>query len=51
MVRSFAAILVGLSIGAIVGLFMRHRSKRRRAGELARHPERLDEMLDPTDDA
>ena len=51
LVRSIAAILVGLSIGAVVGLIMRRRSQRRRADELAEHPERLEEMLDPTDDA
>jgi hypothetical protein len=51
MVRGIGAILVGLAIGAVVGLFMRRRSKRRRADELAQHPERLDQMLDPTDDA
>jgi hypothetical protein len=51
MLRNIAAILVGLSIGAVVGLIMRRRSKRRHADALARHPERLEEMLDPTDDA
>lgn len=51
MGRSIAAILVGLAIGAVVGLIMRRRSQRRRADELAQHPERLDQMLDRTDDA
>ena len=51
MARSIAAILVGLAIGAVAGLFMRRQSQRRRADELAQHPERLDQMLDPTDDA
>jgi hypothetical protein len=51
MGRSIAAILVGLAIGAVVGLIMRRRSQRRRADELTQHPERLDQMLDPTDDA
>ena len=51
MARNFAAILVGLAIGAVVGLFMRRRTRRRRADELVKHPERLEESLDPTDDA
>jgi uncharacterized protein YneF (UPF0154 family) len=51
MPRSLAAILIGLAVGAIVGVFIRIRSKRRRADELIKHPERLEQMLDPTDDA
>ena len=46
-----AAILIGLAIGAAVGVFLKRRRAWRRADELTRHPERLDEMLDPTDDA
>jgi hypothetical protein len=42
-----AALVTGLFAGA------RMRAQRRRAGnsELNKHPERLDQMLDPTDDA
>jgi hypothetical protein len=51
MGRHIAAILIGLAIGAGVGVFLKRRRARRRADELTHHPERLDEMLDPTDDA
>lgn len=45
--------IVALLAGAIAGL-VRRANRRRRADatpELHRHPERLDEMLDRTDDA
>ena len=51
MSSKFTALLIGLTIGIAAGLFMRRRAKRRRAEELIKHPERLDQMLDPTDDA
>jgi len=49
--RGIVAILVGLAIGVAAGLLMRRRAQRRRADELLKHPERLDQMLDKTDDA
>jgi len=49
--RGYVAILVGLAIGVATGLVLRRRSKRRRADELLQHPERLEQMLDKTDDA
>jgi hypothetical protein len=51
MARNLVAILIGLAIGATVGVFVRRRVKRRRAEALIQHPERLEQMLDPTDDA
>ena len=51
MARNFAAILIGLGIGALFGWFLRMRAKRRHADEIIKHPERLEQMLDPTDDA
>jgi hypothetical protein len=49
-------IALALLIGAVIaGLWARRsRARRREAGplpELNKHPERLDQMLDPTDDA
>jgi Flp pilus assembly protein TadB len=50
-VRGLVAILVGLAIGIGAILLIRRRARRRRADELIQHPERLDQMLDKTDDA
>jgi hypothetical protein len=51
MLRFGLLIILGGLIGAIA--LGRRRSRRRSDAtpELHRHPERLDEMLDPTDDA
>jgi gas vesicle protein len=51
MTRNLVAILIGLAIGALTGMVLRRRSKRARADALIKHPERLEQMLDPTDDA
>ena len=51
MARNIAAILIVLAVGAAIGMFLKRRRARRRADELAKHPERLEQMLDPTDDA
>jgi hypothetical protein len=51
MGRAIAAILIGLAIGAAIVVLLKRRRARRRADELAQHPERLEQMLDPTDDA
>lgn len=51
MSSKFAALIIGLTIGLAVGLFVRQRAKQRRADELIQHPERLEQNLDPTDDA
>jgi hypothetical protein len=51
MAQILAATLTGLGIAAAVTVFLRRRSKRRRAEDLTLHPERQEQMLDPTDDA
>ena len=51
MSSKLTALLIGLTIGVAIGMFMKRRAKRRRADELTQHPERLEQMLDPTDDA
>lgn len=51
LLRSLAGILLVAALVAGFGLWLERRRARRRADELARHPERLDQMLDPTDDA
>ncbi len=45
------ALLLGLAIVTSVGVFLWRKARRRRADELIKHPERLEQMLDPTDDA
>ena len=46
-----AAGIIGVLFGFAAALFLERRSRRSCAEELTQHPERLDEMLDPTDDA
>jgi hypothetical protein len=53
MLRVLVPVLVAaIVVGFVTGLLMR--SRRRKADatpELHKHPERLNQMLDPTDDA
>lgn len=52
--RVLIPVLVGTIVaGMIVGFVMRARRRRRADAtpELHQHPERLNQMLDPTDDA
>jgi hypothetical protein len=51
MLRNLAGIVLVAVLVAACGRWIVRRRARRRADELARHPERLDQMLDPTDDA
>lgn len=44
------ALLVAV-VGAVIGARGRARRRADATPELHRHPERLDQMLDPTDDA
>ena len=43
--------IIAAIIGAVVGVRRRARRRGDATPELHRHPERLDQMLDPTDDA
>jgi hypothetical protein len=45
-----AAAIVGAILGLAGGLYLK-RKHRREPDDLLHHPERLDQMLDPTDDA
>jgi LPXTG-motif cell wall-anchored protein len=45
-----AAAAVGAVLGLVGGLYLKRRSQRE-PNDLLHHPERLDQMLDPTDDA
>ena len=46
------AVVAALAAGLIAGIVMRARRRRAaRIPELNRHPERLEQMLDQTDDA
>jgi hypothetical protein len=47
----FPLLLVGVVVAVIVRLVKGSRRKADTTPELHEHPERLDQMLDPTDDA
>jgi hypothetical protein len=52
MLRVLLPVLVAVVAGFITGLVMRARRRKADATPaLHQHPERLDQMLDPTDDA
>jgi hypothetical protein len=50
MGRLIVIILIGALLAGLVARSMMRRRKSARS-ELNKHPERLDQMLDPTDDA
>lgn len=49
--RLVLPIAIGVIVSGLLVLALRARRRRRRIPELNRHPERLEQMLDPTDDA
>ena len=51
--RMILPIAAGLLVAVLVGTAVRRARRRRepRVPELNQHPERLEQMLDPTDDA
>jgi hypothetical protein len=52
MLRTFVIVFASaLAAGLIVGAVARAHRRRIAPTELNEHPERLDQMLDPTDDA
>lgn len=50
MARFLIILLVGLLIAALVGRAVKRR-RQAQVPEINKHPERLDQMLDKTDDA
>ena len=53
MVRLLTAVFIGAVVAGIVALAVRRARRRRKSQipELNKHPERLEQMLDETDDA
>ncbi len=52
MLRVLATVIAGaLAASLVAGAVLRTRRSRVATTELCKHPERLDQMLDPTDDA
>lgn len=51
MGRLIVFILIGALVAGLVARGMLRKRREKAISELNKHPERLDQMLDPTDDA